>query len=139
MKGRILRYSVDGTGAISGDDGQRYQFVASDWKLPDYPTQGMYVDFDVDDGRAFDFVLLTVAGQKSKIVAGILALLLGTLGIHKFYLGYVVVGVVYLLVSITFIGLFLTVPVSIIDGIIYLTKSDEDFDKTYVQNRKSWF
>ena len=99
----------------------------------------MYVDFDDKDGNAFDFVLLSASGQKSKIVAGILALLVGYLGIHKFYLGYVGVGIIYLLVSITFFGLFLTVPVAIIDGIIYLSKSDADFDKAYVQGRRSWF
>ena len=141
MKGRILRYSVDGTGVISGDDGQRYQFAAADWHMADYPTAGMYVDFDVQDGKASDFVLLasTGVGQKNRLVAAIFSFFGGALGIHKFYLGYTGVGIIYLVLTITIIGVLISWPLAWLDGIIYLTKSDEDFNRTYVEGSKAWF
>ena len=77
--------------------------------------------------------------SKSKVAAGIFALLLGTLGIHKFYMGYVGVGIIYIILSITLYGLFFTVPASIVDGILYLTKTDEDFERTYIYGRRRWF
>ena len=60
-----------------------------------------------------------------KMVAGLLGILLGGLGIHKFYLGLTGTAVIQLLVSIFTCGL--AGAIGIIEGIIYLTKSDEDF------------
>ena len=80
-------------------------------------------------------------GSKNKIAAGLLALLLGALGIHKFYLGYTSTGVIMLLVSVfTFgIGAIVMGIISIVEGIIYLTQSDYDFYQTYEANQKKWF
>ncbi len=79
--------------------------------------------------------------SKSKLVAGLLALLLGSLGIHKFYLGYTVEGLIMLLISLLTGGLLalLVQVVAVVEGIIYLTRSDQDFDAIYVQGRKGWF
>jgi len=64
---------------------------------------------------------------KSKIVAGILGILLGAFGIHKFYLGKIGQGILYLLFFWTYIpGI-----VGLIEGIIYLTKEDVDFNEKY--------
>ena len=78
---------------------------------------------------------------KDKLVAGLLAIFLGTLGIHKFYLGYTKSGVIMLLVSLlTFgIGAAVMAVIALIEGILYLTKSDAEFYQTYVQNKKEWF
>ena len=78
---------------------------------------------------------------KEKIVAGLLAILIGTLGIHKFYLGYTKSGIIMLLVSLlTFgVGAPVMAVISLIEGILYLTKSDAEFYQTYVQNKKEWF
>ena len=46
-------------------------------------------------------------GGKNKVTAGILAILLGGIGIHKFYLGKVGWGLIYLLFSFTIIPMFL--------------------------------
>lgn len=77
--------------------------------------------------------------MKSRVVAGVLGILLGALGVHKFYLGYVGTGIVHVVLTV----LIITAPVSsiigLIEGIIYLTKTDEDFQSTYVENRKTWF
>ena len=78
---------------------------------------------------------------KDKLVAGLLAIFLGTLGIHKFYLGYTKSGVIMLLVSLFTFGIGATVMavIALIEGILYLTKSDAEFYQTYVQNNKEWF
>jgi len=81
------------------------------------------------------------AGADKKIVAGILGILLGALGIHKFYLGYTKEGVIMLLVSVLTLG-FLSWAmwiIGLIEGILYLTKPDEEFVATYVTGRKGWF
>lgn len=60
---------------------------------------------------------------KSKIVAGLLAIFLGGLGIHKFYLGKVGMGVLYLLFCWTYVPAI----VGFVEGIIYLCSNDENF------------
>lgn len=75
--------------------------------------------------------------SEKKVIAGILGILLGSLGIHKFYLGYTKAGVIQLVLGIVTCGI--AGIVGFIEGIIYLTKSDEEFDRTYVQNQKEWF
>ena len=82
-------------------------------------------------------------GEKNKFTAGILAILLGGLGIHKFYLGHTGPGIVMLVLFILFIWTFM-VPfvlgiIGIAEGVIYLTKTDEEFYETYEVNRKAWF
>lgn len=81
------------------------------------------------------------ANSKSKVAAGLLGIFLGSLGIHKFYLGYTKAGVITLLVSLLTLGIGAVVMeiIGIIEGIIYLTKSDEDFYNTYVVGEKQWF
>jgi len=85
---------------------------------------------------------------KNKTTAGLLALFLGGLGIHKFYLGFTGSGLVFLLVNT--IGFFLTwillfTPnivlgiIALIEGIIYLTKTDEEFHQRYIVEKKNWF
>ena len=64
---------------------------------------------------------------KSKTVAIVLALFLGGIGIHKFYLGQAGQGILYLLLCWTFIPIVL----SVIDIIIYLTMSEKSFQEKY--------
>ncbi|WP_409339945.1 TM2 domain-containing protein, partial [Nostoc edaphicum] len=82
-----------------------------------------------------------VASDDKKILAGIFAILLGTLGIHKFILGYTKEGVIMLLITLftAGYGAFVMGIISIIEGIIYLTKSDREFVQTYVSSKKGWF
>jgi TM2 domain-containing membrane protein YozV len=76
-----------------------------------------------------------IPGAEKKVVAGILGILLGGFGVHKFYLGYTKEGIIQLLLSFVCVGGI----IGIIEGIIYLTKSDEEFVATYVNGRKGWF
>lgn len=87
----------------------------------------------------------TGGGQKDKMVAGLLGIFLGGLGIHKFYLGYNKEGLIMLLVSVIG-GMFTCGAVSVavqiiglIEGIMYITKTDPEFDQLYVQGQKTWF
>lgn len=87
--------------------------------------------------------------ENKKILAGILAILFGWLGVHKFILGYNKEGFILLGVSIVayllscfLIGIFFVwIPgvIGLIEGIIYLTKSDEEFYQTYQVGKKPWF
>ncbi|MGH7127279.1 MAG: GYF domain-containing protein [Planctomycetaceae bacterium] len=76
-----------------------------------------------------------------KVAAGICGILLGALGIHKFILGYPIPGVIMLVVSLVSCGYLAIVPfiIGIVEGILYLTKSDEEFYHTYMVNRREWF
>jgi len=82
-------------------------------------------------------------GAEKKLVAGIVALIphTGCLGIHKFILGYTGAGITMLLVTLLTCGIGGVVMwvISLIEGITYLTKSDDDFVRTYVLSRKEWF
>ena len=81
------------------------------------------------------------AGAEKKIAAGICGILLGALGIHKFILGYTKEGVIMLLITVLTLGIAggIMAIIGLIEGILYLTKSDEDFVNTYVTNKKGWF
>lgn len=85
-------------------------------------------DDDYDDAPA--------PRQESKrIVAGILAILLGGFGVHKFFLGYTTPGIIMLLTCWTGV----TGIIGLIEGILYLTKSDAEFIQTYQVGKKEWF
>jgi TM2 domain-containing membrane protein YozV len=87
----------------------------------------------------------------TKVVAGLLAIFLGTLGIHKFYLGITNAGVTYLimmgaalflsLVSCGILSFLFAIPsvMAFVEGIVYLTRSDRDFYQTYMVGQKEWF
>lgn len=75
--------------------------------------------------------------ENKKVLAGVLALVFGYLGIHKFILGYTQEGIIQLVISIVTCGL--GGIIGFIEGIIYLTKTDEDFYQTYQVGKKGWF
>ncbi|QLE01519.1 TM2 domain-containing protein [Galbibacter sp. BG1] len=83
--------------------------------------------------------------DNKKILAGVLGIVLGSLGIHKFILGYQKEGLIMLGVTLVLgvftcgIGASLMGLVGLIEGVIYLTKSDEEFYNTYQVGRKPWF
>jgi len=101
-------------------------------------------------------------GEK-RLISGLLAIFLGSLGVHKFYLGYTNAGLTMLASTflVPFVALFLTIAtcgvgalffiplaflaalcshaLAVVEGIIYLTKSDAEFLATYVYGRREWF
>tara|TARA_R110002126_G_scaffold43261_1_gene124128 strand:- start:19 stop:300 length:282 start_codon:yes stop_codon:yes gene_type:complete len=79
-----------------------------------------------------------VQEDNKRLVAGLLAILLGPFGIHKFLLGYTSEGIIWLVISLFTLG-SVTGLLGVIEGIIYLTKSDEEFYQTYQVHKKGWF
>ena len=83
--------------------------------------------------------------DNKKILAGVLAIVLGALGIHKFILGYTKEGAIMLVATLILtvftcgIAGWLMGVIGLIEGIIYLTKSDEEFYNTYQVGKKPWF
>ena len=76
-------------------------------------------------------------GSEKKIVAGILGILFGGFGAHRFYLGDTKGGLIRLAIAVVTCGA--GGLIGLIEGIIYLTKSDEDFVQTYLVEKKEWF
>jgi len=80
-----------------------------------------------------------------KLAAGICGILIGSLGVHKFVLGYTQEAVIMLVASL--VGGFITCGIAslvvgvvgLVEGIIYLTKTDEEFYQVYLAGRKPWF
>ncbi|WP_190810738.1 NINE protein [Flagellimonas sp. S3867] len=87
----------------------------------------------------------TINADNKKILAGILAIVLGGFGIHKFILGYNKEGIILLVCTIILgivtcgIANMIVWVVTVVEGIIYLTKSDEEFYNTYQVGKKPWF
>lgn len=89
-----------------------------------------------------------VSGKK--IAAGICGILVGTFGVHKFVAGLTAGGVTMLCISLCCLVLWPFTCVSIfalpvmhiigmIEGILYLSKSDAEFYNLYMVQRRQWF
>ena len=183
MNGTILDYSVQtSSGLITGDDGNRYNFVGTEWKDEAIPNRGMRVDFEAQGGdtvAVYRAISAADAGgiggtldgvlgsERTKLVARLLGIFLGWAGAHRFYLGIkrpammqlavgggvvlaLVVGNIFVALGIFGIGLFIgplmyavgyialmaAGILGLVEGIIYLTKSDEEFQAIYVTGQK---
>ena len=77
-------------------------------------------------------------GEK-KLVAGLCGIFLGAFGVHKFILGCNTSGVIMLVSSLLCIGYPIMHIIGLIEGIMYLTKNDDQFYQEYMVNRKEWF
>ena len=118
-------------GAINDEMAQ----YCSNCQAPLSPVSGGYQPMQsVNPGAMTDWKAL---GADKKIVAGILGILVGGFGVHKFVLGYTTEGIIQIAISLVTCGIGSLI--GLIEGIIYLTKSDEDFVRTYIQNKKGWF
>jgi TM2 domain-containing membrane protein YozV len=95
-----------------------------------------------------------IPGAEKKLAAGLCGILVGGFGVHKFILGYQKEGIIMLSVNlgaliITMVSCGILFPlifvsmavgvVGLIEGIMYLTKSDEEFVNTYIINKRPWF
>ncbi|WP_310484617.1 TM2 domain-containing protein [Chamaesiphon sp. VAR_48_metabat_403] len=76
-----------------------------------------------------------------KTTAGICGILIGALGVHKFILGYNTEGAIMLAASILTCGIASPIMgiIGLVEGIIYLTKTDREFIDTYIASKKGWF
>ncbi len=81
------------------------------------------------------------SGGSKRVAAGVCGILIGALGIHKFIIGLTTPALIMLLVTVLtcgFGGAIMGV-IGLIEGIIYLTKTDEEFEQIYVVGKKAWF
>lgn len=85
-----------------------------------------------------------------KIAAGICGILLGQFGIHKFILGLHTPAVIMLVTTcfsyilgsclvVPYLGVGVMAVIGVVEGVLYLLKSDEEFYETYAVRRKEWF
>ena len=106
-------------------------------QAPLSPISGYQPMQSVNQGASGAMTDWKAMGADKKIVAGICTILLGWAGVHKFILGYTTEGIIQLVIGILTCGL--SNIIGIVEGIIYLTKSDEEFVRTYIQGKKGWF
>ncbi len=77
---------------------------------------------------------MAISGSK-RTTAGILAILVGAFGVHRFYMGDTKGGIIRLLLILVCVSGI----IGLIEGIIYLTKTDEEFKEIYEDGKKEWF
>ena len=75
--------------------------------------------------------------NSKKILAGIMGIILGGLGIHRFILGDTSGGIIRIVITVVTCGIGYII--GLIEGIIYLTKSDAEFYQEYMVQKKAWF
>lgn len=112
-----------------------------DENTQDFQKEAKETAREFTDGAKEAYDQMTSGGENKKLVAGILAIVLGSLGIHKFVLGYQKEGLIMLAVSFLSFGLLagLMALIGLIEGIIYLTKTDDEFYQIYQAGKKPWF
>jgi TM2 domain-containing membrane protein YozV len=83
--------------------------------------------------------------SNKKLAAGLTGIFLGAFGVHKFILGYTKPAVIMLVVSLAGgvvtcgIASFVMGVIGLIEGIIYLVKTPEEFKEMYIDAEKDWF
>jgi TM2 domain-containing membrane protein YozV len=80
---------------------------------------------------------MSIPGAEKKLAAGLCGILIGGLGVHRFILGDSTGGIIRIV--ITFVTCGAGGIIGLIEGIIYLTKSDQQFVDEYVVGKKAWF
>ena len=118
--------------------GQAYQQSQGPWQANQAYSQPYGQPYQQPYAQA-------AANTKDHVAAGLLAIFLGSLGIHKFYLGYNTPG--FIMLAVTIVGSIFSlglaglamVVISIVEGVLYLSKSQTEFEQIYVFNKKEWF
>ena len=120
-------------GATNDDTAQ----TCATCQAPLTPVSGYQPMQSVNQGPSAAMTDWKALGADKKIAAGICGIVVGGFGVHKFILGYTTEGIIQLVITLLTCGAGSII--GLIEGIIYLTKSDEDFVRTYIQNKKGWF
>ena len=119
-------------------NGQAYQQSQGPWQVNQAYSQPYGQPYQQPYAQA-------APNTKDHVAAGLLAIFLGSLGIHKFYLGYNTPG--FIMLAVTIVGSIFSlglaglamVVISIVEGVLYLSKSQTEFEQIYVFNKKEWF
>jgi len=90
--------------------------------------------------NAFDNVFANGPSGKSRGIAGLLAILLGFIGLHYFYLNKTTAGVVFLIITILSCGILGTLVwlVSVIQGVLFFTMTQEEFEQKWVYSNNNF-
>jgi TM2 domain-containing membrane protein YozV len=131
LKGRVLSFDpVSRQGFISGNDGIRYWFDQSNWHAQRNPLPSLEVDFIADaQGRATQVFVepnFTARVNMSKGVLALVCWFFGVLGAHRFLVGKVGSGVAQLILTLTVVGMVVSVPWVIVDFIMILSGNFAD-------------
>ena len=103
------------------------------------PQQSQWQQFGQQTARTVDDVFSNGPSGKSRGIAGLLAILVGAIGVHYFYIGKTGAGVVFLLATLLTCGLLgvVTEIVSLIQGILFFTSTQEEFESRWVNSPSS--
>ncbi|MHC5306872.1 TM2 domain-containing protein [Bartonella sp. LJL80] len=135
MRGSILSYNQN-RGLISGQDGNRYEFVRMDWAGQGEPAAGAEVDFIGEGNLAKNVFPLQVGSKHSKIVLAIVCWFFGVLGVHRFMVGKIGTGILMLVLTLTVIGIFITAIWALIDFIVILMGNFTDKDGNKIDSER---
>ena len=80
---------------------------------------------------------MSIPGAEKKLACGLCGILIGGLGIHRFILGDTNGGLLRIGIALVTCGAGSVI--GLIEGIIYLTKTDEQFVQEYIVGKKAWF
>lgn len=109
MLGHIESYDQDiQTGIIKAED-KFFEFYIDNWTSEEAPKAGDDVDFIEQDGEVTEVSLVgeyikDLRPVKSRWLAAILGVLLGAVGVHRFYLGYYTIGIMQIIVTLATMG-----------------------------------
>lgn len=111
--------------------------LASSYKLNAVDLETKFASAQELKISEIDMTMLTqqtqVKAEVSRIAAAVIGIFCGSVGIHRFYMGHTNAGIVYLVVGVVTAGTVTSV-VGLIDGIIYLLATDEEFQQKYANN-----
>lgn len=129
--------AADKANELAGDAKESISELADDAKEKASELAGDAKDAAKDFSNSAKEAFDNVSGENKKVLVGVLGIVLGGFGVHKFILGYNKEGVIQLILTLVTCGFGSLI--GLIEGIIYLTKSDEEFYNTYQVGKKPWF
>jgi len=148
MNGTIIAYEdARGVGLIAPEDGGKpIGFRVEDVDVPKHLNVGEAVVYSVEVGDWFAnriAILSAPRATRSRIIAALLAIFGGVLGLQKFYLGYMGTGFLIAFLTICFwwlamLPVLAAAGLGVIEGLIYLTMSNETFEQRYLKGRRRW-
>jgi len=145
--GTILSYDAPRrVGVIKPIEGANLGFRLEDVVVPKGLAVGREVRFICDPADHFAYRIRLKGALKAPISrkkAAIRAIFGGVFGLHKFYLGYPKIGILLLFGTLfswilAFLPLFAALGLGLIEGLVYLSLSDEEFEKRYLKGRRYW-
>ena len=147
-----------GVGTITGEDGSSYNLITEDILVNTKQIEGRglvgHKVFFIPNGAQAKRVIVrddilgiyivaadgSFIGNGDRLISAIIAVLLGLIGAHKFYLGYKSQGILMFLAGtvgwLLIFPPFISFVISIAEAFIYLSKTDQEFYDTYIAKER---